>query len=57
LRRALYADAAAHGPDGENGWGPGVFVDEEAVTALSRTFKNAPTPLHAGGATFFRIGS
>jgi hypothetical protein len=57
LRRALYADAAAHGAEGNDGWGTGVFVDEEAVAALGRTFKNAPTQLHAGGATFFRIGA
>lgn len=57
LRRALYAEAAAHGNSGDDGWGPGVFVDEEAVEALKRTFKNAPTPLDAGGARFFRMGS
>jgi hypothetical protein len=57
LRRALYAEAATHGSDGDDGWGPGVFVDEEAVLALKRSFKNAPTPLLAGGARFFRVGS
>jgi hypothetical protein len=57
LRRALYADAAAHGTDGSDGWGPGVFVDEEAIEALKRTFKNAPTALSAAGARFFRVGS
>jgi hypothetical protein len=57
LRRVLYADSASHGAEGTDGWGPGVFVDEEAIEALKRTFKNAPTPLLAAGATFFRIGS
>jgi len=57
LRRALYADTAAHGASGDDGWGQGVFVDEDAVLALKRTFKNAPTPLQVAGATFFRIGS
>jgi hypothetical protein len=56
LRRALYADTASHGSDGEDGWGPGVFVDEDAVAALKRAFKNAPTALRVAGATFFRIG-
>jgi hypothetical protein len=56
LRRALYADTASHGSDGEDGWGPGVFVDEDAVSALKRAFKNAPTALRVAGATFFRIG-
>jgi hypothetical protein len=57
LRRALYAEAATHGAEGDDGWGPGVFVDEEAIGALRRTFKNAPTALLAGGAKFFRLGS
>ena len=57
LRRALYADAACHGTDGADGWGPGVFVDEEAIEALKRAFKNAPTALLAGGARFFRVGT
>jgi hypothetical protein len=57
LRRALYAEAATHGAEGDDGWGSGVFVDEEAVAALKRTFKNAPTALLAGGAKFFRLGS
>jgi hypothetical protein len=56
LRRALYADTASHGSDGQDGWGSGVFVDEDAVSALKRAFKNAPTALCVAGATFFRIG-
>jgi hypothetical protein len=57
LRRALYADTASriddeHAPDG---WGPGLFVDTDALDALSRTPKNAPTPLAVAGATFYRI--
>jgi hypothetical protein len=57
FRRALYAEAATHGSEGDDGWGPGVFVDEEAIGALKRTFRNAPTPLLASGAKFFRLGS
>ena len=56
LRRALYADTASHGASGDDGWGAGVFVDEDAVAALKRAFKNAPTALCVAGATFFRIG-
>lgn len=56
LRRALYADSASHGSEGEDGWGSGVFVDEDAVSALKRAFKNAPTALRVAGATFFRLG-
>ena len=57
LRRALYAETATHGNDeaDENAWGPGIYVDTEAVEALGRTLKNAPTPLAVAGATFFRV--
>jgi hypothetical protein len=58
LRRALYADAASR-IDEDNpveGWGPGLYIDSEAVEALGRSLKNAPTPLAAGGALFYRAG-
>jgi hypothetical protein len=57
LRRALYAETATHGSDeaDEAAWGPGIYVDTEAVEALGRTLKNAPTPLAVAGATFFRV--
>jgi hypothetical protein len=57
LRRALYAETATHGEDedDENAWGPGIYVDTEAVEALGRTLKNAPTPLAIAGATFYRV--
>lgn len=56
LRRALYAETATHSTDeeDESGWGPGTYIDTEAVEALGRTLKNAPTPLAVAGATFFR---
>lgn len=57
LRRALYAETASHGADeeDENAWGPGIYVDTEAIEALGRTLKNAPTPLSIAGATFYRV--
>ena len=57
LRRALYAETASHGADEEDetAWGPGIYVDTEAVEALGRTLKNAPTPLSVAGATFYRV--
>jgi hypothetical protein len=57
LRRALYAETATHGNDehDEQAWGPGIYVDTEAVLALGRTLKNAPTPLAVAGATFYRV--
>ena len=59
LRRALLAEAATHGDDeaGVEGWGPGLYLDREAVEALGRKPKNAPTILRSGGAEFFRAGS
>jgi hypothetical protein len=59
LRRCLLAEAATHdGDDGdEEGWGPGLYLDLEAVEALGRKPKNAPTILRSGGAEFFRAGS
>ena len=55
LRRALEAEAFARRDEEENGWGPGVYVDTEALEALGKTPKNAPTVLRARGAAFFRI--
>lgn len=56
LRRALYAEAATHGRGGDDGWGAGLYVDAEAIEALGKTLKNAPTALEVAGATFYRIG-
>ena len=60
LRRALYAETATHAADeseasSEAAWGPGLYVDTEAIEALGRSLKNAPTPLAVAGATFFRV--
>jgi hypothetical protein len=59
LRRALLAEAATHGDEeqGTEGWGPGLYLDTEAVEALGRKPKNTPTVLRNGGAEFFRAGS
>lgn len=59
LRRALLAEAATHGDEetGIEGWGPGLYLDVEAVEALGRKPKNTPTILRNGGAEFFRAGS
>jgi hypothetical protein len=57
LRRVLYADTAARrDEDHPDGWGPGLYVDTEAIEPLGRKLKNAPTPLRAGGATYYRFG-
>jgi hypothetical protein len=58
LRRALWAEAAARheADDAPEGWGPGLYVQSDAIEALGRSFKNAPTPLSASGTTFYRVG-
>jgi hypothetical protein len=57
LRRALYADAAARRDEDCPGWGPGLYVDAEAIDAMGRKLRNAPTPLHASCATYYRFGA
>ena len=58
LRRAFAAEVATRRADesDERGWGPGLYVDLEAVEALGRSFKNAPTALEISGSTFYRVG-
>jgi len=56
LRRALYAESASHGiPAEADAWGPGLYADTEVLSALGLSPKNAPTPLVAADATFFRV--
>jgi len=55
LRRALFVAALAQADDQVDGWGPGVYADTEALEALGKTPKNAPTVLRAPGAEFFRV--
>ncbi len=59
LRRCLLAEAATHDDEESDveGWGPGLYLDVEAVEALGRKPKNTPTILRCGGAEFFRAGS
>lgn len=59
LRRALLAEAATYGDEetGVDGWGPGLYLDVEAVEALGRKPKNEPTVLRTSGIRFFRAGS
>jgi hypothetical protein len=59
LRRALHAEAASHPSDDEveDGWGPGLYLDVEAVEALGIKLRNAPTSLRTGGAEFYRVGA
>jgi len=58
LRRALYLDAATRRDeaDDSSGWGPGTYVDVDAIEALGIKLKNEPTRLELAGAAFVRIG-
>ena len=59
FRKAMAAEAMAHDDEetGDRGWGSGMFVDIEAMEALSRKLKNEPTALCCAGGCFFRIGA
>jgi hypothetical protein len=57
LRRALEVEALSRCSEDFEGWGPGVYVDTDAIEALGKTPKNAPTVLHTAAAQFFRIPS
>jgi hypothetical protein len=57
LRRALSAEVATHPGVDQAGWGPGLYLDTEAVEAFGRAPKNAPTVLETAGATFYRAGT
>jgi hypothetical protein len=59
FRKAMAAEAMAHDDEetGEAGWGVGLFVDLDALEAMDRKLKNAPTALCSGGACFYRVGA
>ena len=59
FRKVMAAEAMAHDDEetGESGWGVGLFIDVDALEAMNRTLKNAPTALCSGGACFYRVGA
>ena len=59
FRKVMAADVLSHDDDesGRVGWGAGLFVDVEAMDALGRKLRNAPTPLYARDACFFRLSA
>ena len=56
LRRALHAETACQGAAESEGWGPGLYLDTEAVEALGKRPQNEPTVLEVADATFYRAG-
>jgi hypothetical protein len=55
LRKALFVAALAQSDEQVTGWGPGVYADTEALEALGKSPKNAPTVLRAPGGEFYRV--
>ncbi len=55
LRKAFFVEAATQDDDERPGWGPGLYVDAEAIEALGKKLKNAPTPLTTAGGTYYRF--
>ncbi len=57
LQRALVAHTASHGlPAEADAWGPGLYLDTDALDALGIRPKNEPTRLEVAGAAFYRVG-
>jgi hypothetical protein len=61
LRKAFAAEALSQpteaGEEGETGWGPGLYIEKEAIEQSGRTLKNAPTALFVHSSVFYRIGA
>ena len=57
LRKALQAELAAHAIGAQSSWGPGLYLDTEAVEALGKRPQNQPTLLELADASFYRAGS
>jgi hypothetical protein len=56
LRKALYVEAATQDDDERPGWGQGFYVEADAIEALGKKLKNAPTVLTTAGGTYYRFG-
>jgi hypothetical protein len=61
LRKALAAEAEAQPTTAtepqEVGWGPGLYVEKDAIERLGKSLKNAPTALPVLSSVFYRIGT
>lgn len=59
LRKALAAESFAQPTTSgatDHGWGPGLYVEKDAIEQLGKNLKNAPTALAVHSSTFYRIG-
>jgi hypothetical protein len=41
----------------QTGWGPGLYVEKDAIERLGKSLKNAPTALSVLSSVFYRIGA
>jgi hypothetical protein len=61
LRKALAAEVSAQpntaAETEQSGWGPGLYVEKDAIEQLGRSLKNAPTALPVLSSIFYRIGA
>jgi hypothetical protein len=39
------------------GWGPGLYVEKDAIEQLGKSLKNEPTALPVLSSVFYRIGA
>jgi len=59
LRKALAAEVLAQpatSADADLSFGPGLYIDKEAIDQLGKSLKNAPTALPVLSTVFYRIG-
>jgi hypothetical protein len=61
LRKVLAAEVSSQPNtavgDQETGWGPGLYVEKDAIEQLGLQLKNAPTALPVLSSIFYRIGA
>lgn len=60
LRKVLAVEAFAQpttSSDTDQGWGPGLYVEQDAIEQLGKSLKNAPTPLSVLSSVFYRLGA
>lgn len=60
LRKVLAVEAFAQpttSSEADQGWGPGLYVEQDAIEQLGKSLKNAPTALSVLSSVFYRLGA
>lgn len=60
LRKVLAVEAFAQptiSGEIDQGWGPGLYVEQDAIEQLGKNLKNAPTALSVLSSVFYRLGA